>query len=164
MRPNSGWLTVAAVVAACLAGCGGNEPEPEPERPPARRAEPADTPDGVLAPVDAWTEALAAQLPAPWKLDGIDSQVEAPEGYTRVAGGRGLLLRLSGGPDRQQRFWVMPRGFEAVADPGTKTTIEVVAETDELLLFAPASPAWEHTPKVIEALGMRPVEKKKRVS
>lgn len=150
------WLGAALLGAAwSVAGCGSNEPEPQRERPPARRAEPAEAPSGVLAPVDAWRDALTTRLPAPWTLTEIAAQVEAPEGYTRVAGGRGLLIRIGGGPE-EQRFWVMPRGFEGTSQ-SAEPAVVVQGERDDMLLFG-RRPAWEHTPVVLEALGMRAVK------
>ncbi len=151
---------VTGALAAALIGCGSNEPEPAArEKPPTRRAEPAETPEGVLAPVDAWRRELEAGLAGTaWSLQAIDSGVEAPPGYTRLSGGRGLKLAFGASGGDAAELYVMPRDFSGMAT--TDQAAQPVARSEELMLYAPSKlpAAWGHTPKVAEALGMKPLE------
>jgi hypothetical protein len=147
----------AAFGALLLAGCASDPPPLPPsyaERAAARPQprEVAAPPDGVVAPVDRWTERLRALVPAPWTFAGVEAQVEAPPGWTRIAGDRGLALDFDDGTGRQV-FWVLPRGFDGrIHDPSAAA--EVRARSDEFVLFGPKQdrPGWQATPKVIEAL------------
>ncbi|MBX3470634.1 MAG: hypothetical protein KF878_27520 [Planctomycetes bacterium] len=151
------WMTCGAL---CLSACASDPPPPPPSwseraaaRPAARPV--AAPPRGIDAPVDRWRERLAARVPAPWTLQGIEAQVEAPPGWTRLGGDRGLVLWFEDGAQRQG-FWLLPRGFDGkVYDPAQAA--EVRATSDDFVLFGPRvdRPGWGATDAVVEALELK---------
>ncbi len=146
--------------ALCLGACASDPPPPPPswkERAAARpSARPVEAPpQGLQAPVDRWRERLASLVPAPWTLQAVEAQVEAPPGWTRVSGDRGLVFWFEDGVQRQG-FWLLPRGFDGkVYDP--TQAAEVRAKSDEFVLFGPKAdrPGWGATDKVVEALELQ---------
>lgn len=154
-------ITASTLVLALLCGACASDPPPLPpsykER-AAARPQPKDVqapPAGIEAPVDRWRERLIATVPAPWTLTGVEAQVVAPPGWTRVSGDRGLVFWFEDGVQRQG-FWLLPRGFDGrVHDP--EAAAEVRARSGEFVLFGPKTdrPGWQATDKVLEALELR---------
>ena len=162
-------LSLAVLLATVLsvAGCrGGPEHQAgDAQEQPAGAAAPADADrqpasggDGaLLAPVDAWRRRLDELVPSPWRLEEIEAQVQAPAGWTRTRGSRGLVLVFTDGNVRQ-RFWVMPAGFEGrpVEGSGDAEPAALHTRNEEYLLFreeqGPAS--WSATAEVVTALGL----------
>ncbi len=138
-------------------GCSSPPAEPQPDPPPrlvqAPQPLPAPPP-GVLAPVDAWKKHLAQVLPAPWGLTAIEAQVQAPQGWSRTEGSRGLRLTFSDGAE-EQPFWVLPQGFQGYP-ANDALAARLCAESPEFLLYAAkgSAPGWNHTEEVISALGL----------
>jgi len=139
-----------------LAACGG---EPPPERQPrqlsVRRTGEATKkpPEGILAPVDAWRGRLDEHVRVPWKLVQVHQQIEAPPGWTRISGPRGLRIDLSNGKETQS-FWVMTSDFAArqvEAEPA-----QPCGKNEEFVIYQPASQAkgWSQTSAVVAALGL----------
>lgn len=159
-RLSTPWMISLTLSALCLGACASGPPPPPPSwkeraaaRPGARPVDPP--PQGLQAPVDRWRERLSALVPAPWALRGVEAQVEAPPGWTRVAGDRGLVVWFEDGVQRQG-FWLLPRDFDGqVHDPSVAA--EVRATSDEFVLFGPRSdrPGWGATDKVVEALELK---------
>jgi hypothetical protein len=152
---------VTLALATLLLGACASDPPPLPpsyaERSAARPRprEVSAPPKGLVAPVDRWRERLRQLVPAPWALTGIDAQVEAPPGWTRVAGDRGLVLAFDDGVQRQE-FWVLPRGFDGlVYDPANAA--EIRACGGDFILYGPRAdrPGWNGTTEVAEALELR---------
>lgn len=149
-------LLLSAVAALC--GCAADPPpRREPRQVPVRRTgeEVAAPAEGVLAPVDEWKANLAEMLPKPWKLDRIEQQVVAPEGWTRLSGPRGLYLVFSDGQE-EQGVWVMGASFKGKTTPKLPSA-KPSAKNEEFALFVPLKDAkgWTHTPVVIAALGLK---------
>jgi hypothetical protein len=153
----SSLLTCGALL---LGGCSSGPPPLPPSHSERAAARPAPRaveapPTGVEAPVDRWRERLATLLPAPWTLSSVEAQVEAPPGWTRIAGDRGLVLWFEDGVQRQA-FWLLPRGFDGqIFD--MSVAAEIRAKSDEFTLFGPRydRPGWTSTGKVVEALELR---------
>lgn len=151
------WFTCGSLL---LGGCSSGPPPLPPshsERAAARpAARPVDAPPkGVEAPIDRWRERLATLVPAPWTLASVEAQVEAPPGWTRIAGDRGLVLWFEDGVQRQG-FWLLPKGFDGqIFD--MNVAAEIRAKSEEFTLFGPRSdkPGWTSTGKVVEALELR---------
>lgn len=148
---------VACALSLALCACSSEPPPRELRRPPVTRPAPvqvAQCPSGVLAPVDTWRQRLEDLVPAPWKLEAIEAQVEAPPGWTRLDGDRGLVLYLTDGTQRQA-FWVMPADFEGrIVD--AEQAAAPSARCEGFVLFAPkaAAPGWTASAEVAAALDM----------
>lgn len=152
--------TLTLLISACAALCGcaaDPPPEREPRQVPVRRTgeEVAAPAEGVLAPVDEWKAKLAELVPTPWKLDRIEQQIVAPEGWTRLSGSRGLLLVFSDGKE-EQGLWVMGASFKGKTTPKVPAA-KASAKDEEFALYVPNKDAkgWSHTPAVIAALGLK---------
>lgn len=156
---------ISMTIWALLLSACASEPGPMPlsykerrlaAQPQTRTVDPP--PQGIVAPVDRWREALGEQLAGPWRLTAIESQVTAPPGWNRFAGDRGLLLVFEDGLSRQS-LWVLPRDFEGkVIDPAQAASIR--ARGDELVLWGPKRDAlgWDEarTREVAGALSLTP--------
>lgn len=154
---------ISTTISALLLSACASEPGPMPLSYKERRlaAQPLTTsvdppPQGVVAPVDRWREALGEQLASPWHLTAIESQVTAPPGWTRFAGDRGLLLTFEDGLSRQS-LWVLPRDFEGkVIDPAIAAGVR--ARGGDLVLWGPKKDAlgWDdaRTREVAGALSL----------
>ncbi len=125
--PRFAWASTIASLGL-LAGCTGPEPGTpiefprEPVRVERRARDPEPTTD-VLAPVDRWREQLASVAPAGWIVEDPVDQLESPDGWERLAGGRGISFTLvnkgrtiavAPGVTANPRFAVLlfPRGWE----------------------------------------------------
>jgi hypothetical protein len=146
------------IIALGLAACSSEPPPIQPsyrERQAARRPvirEVAAPPRGHQAPIDRWKERLAERLPAPWTLASVEAQVEAPPGWTRISGDRGMLFRFQDGANAQD-FWLLPAPFDGrIFDP--TVAAEVRARSDEFVLYGPRQdvPGWGATATVVDAL------------
>jgi hypothetical protein len=112
---------VAALLAAALsAGCASESERPENNVPPPRRQAPTPdpipagfTPLPTVAPVSRWRIALRAVVPAGWTLGDAQDQIDAPLGWERRHGDRGLRFEISDASGAT-RFvlTLMPAGFE----------------------------------------------------
>lgn len=144
--------------AAALCGCAADPPpKREPRKVPVRRTgeEVAAPAEGLLAPVDEWKARLAELVPTPWKLDRIEQQIVAPEGWTRLSGPRGLYLVFTDGKE-EQGVWVMGATFKGKTTPKVPAA-KPSAKDEEFALYVPPKDAkgWTHTPSVIAALGLK---------
>jgi type II secretion system protein G len=149
-------ITITAL-GAILAGCASPQPTNSLAQAPARRTAVATQkvvlPAGQLAPVDRWRRDLMLVLPSPWRLDRIEAQVVAPEGWTRISGDRGLALWVTDGA-QQQVFWIMPQDFD-----GRPTQPDVLArqvgKSDAFTLWEPkvAAEGWTATAQIAVGLG-----------
>ena len=135
------------LVTLSLAGCMSAPPpeaitfpqENKREVAPATEPEPTNE---VLAPVDQWKRALEKILPAGWALEDPSDQNEAPFGWERIQGGRGIELGLvnqksalpDGGGSRHPRFVaaLFPVGWE-----GRAQTAGLAFSGDHLLHVKP---------------------------
>lgn len=119
-----------AVLGLALSGCASPPPaEPIPfRREVVREPETAKEPEPTaetLAPVDRWKRDLERVVPAGWVLEDPNDAIEAPTGWERTQGGRGLELTLvnkqkaikdrSGARDPTFVFSVFPLGWEGRA-------------------------------------------------
>jgi hypothetical protein len=146
-----------ALLTLALVACGG---DPPPEREPRQRSlrstgEAADTPpEGILAPIDQWRARLADEVPVPWTLARVEQQIEAPAGWSRIRGPRGLRLEISDGTSTQT-FWVMASRFEGEETESNPAL--ACGKNDEFLLYRAHETAagWASTAEVAAALGLK---------
>jgi hypothetical protein len=116
---------VAVLLAAALsAGCASESERPENNVPPPRRQAPTSdplpagfTPLPTVAPVSRWRRDLQEVVPAGWTLGEAQDQIDAPLGWERRGGDRGLRFDISDARG-STRFVVtlMPAGFEGRSD------------------------------------------------
>jgi hypothetical protein len=88
-----------------------------------RRARDPEPQADVLAPVDRWRQQLASAAPAGWVVEDPVDQLESPDGWERLEGGRGISFTLVNksrtivtgpGVTRNPTFtiFLLPRGWE----------------------------------------------------
>ncbi len=150
---------LGGALSLLLAGCSSGPPPAPPsyrERAASRPAPKAvaDAPEGRPVPVDRWRERLQERLPPPWRLAAVEAQIEAPSGWSRLQGDRGVALVFEDGLARQP-FWLLPRGFDGAPIQGRDSAV-LRAASDEFVLFSPAkdAPGWGATEEVIDSLEM----------
>jgi hypothetical protein len=123
-------LASLLLAGALSSGCANPPPAtpidfpPEEPRVPCPARDPEPTSE-TLAPVDRWHKELAKIVPAGWRVEEAQDQLEFPEGWERYQGGRGIEIALvnptrtvtENGVARSPRFVVslFPSGWEGRA-------------------------------------------------
>lgn len=153
MQSTRWMLSLAAGIGLATAGCSSPPPLPPQQVKEPKSKTVAAAPQGVLAPVDDWKRRLAEVIPAPWRLESVEAQINAPVQWSRLKGDRGLRLTFGNGVERQS-YWVMPEGFEGETAFPEQAARERT-RNDTFILFEPATdaPTWGGSALVEEALG-----------
>jgi hypothetical protein len=126
-------LTLCLVAPGCIST---EEPGPMkfPKDPVCRERpapELAPAPEAVT-PIERWKHTLVRIAPAGWTVDDASSQVETPDGWTRLDGGRGLSFTVR---NKDQRFvvWFMPLDWKGTFE--RTAPVQRLGANDQWQLF-----------------------------
>jgi hypothetical protein len=103
------------------AGCISTMEEPGPMKfptEPIRRARPAPElvpPAEHVTPTQRWKAELARVAPAGWTVGDAVDQLEAPDGWSRFEGGRGISFTISK-KDQAFTIWFLPKDWKGKDD------------------------------------------------
>jgi len=151
------------LLAFCLStGCISTVEEPGPlafpEDPIRReRAAPQLVPPAEdVTPTERWKTKLAEVAPSGWKVGDAVDQLEAPDGWSRLEGGRGIAFTVSK-DDKKFTVWFLPKDWKG-KDDGT-APVRLFGSNEEWQLFFTTAghDGWEKPEEAVaNAFGFTP--------
>ncbi len=102
-------------------GCISTLEEPGPMKfpqEPIRRERPAPElvpPAERVTPTERWKAQLASLAPSGWTVGEAVDQLEAPDGWSRIEGGRGISFTITS-KDKAFTVWFLPRDWKGKDD------------------------------------------------
>jgi hypothetical protein len=139
------------IFLAALAGCSSEEPGPMrfPEEPihRDRQAPELVPPSADVTATERWHAKLEKIAPAGWTVGDAVDQLEAPEGWSRVEGGRGIAFTIAKceTPTRRKAFtlWFMPLDWKGKFDGPTQVKCFGASKDWQLYYTVSGHEGWD---------------------
>jgi len=144
MTTRSALLLVFFLSSGCISTL--EEPGPmkfenEPER--RERAAPELVPPAEdVTPTERWKAELAKIAPPGWTVSEAVDQLEAPDGWSRIEGGRGIAYTFAS-KDKSFTIWFLPRDWKGKFDGPTPVKLFGANADWQLFYTTTGHEGWE---------------------